>query len=76
MLSVFNTSTIQSLTEPSQQAALKSGATAQAWAATVSELVGGKAGGKSPTAIGNGTDAKKVDEAIERATEYLAKLGI
>lgn len=43
------------------------------WSASVSKLVGGKAGGKAPTAIGNGTDTSKVDEALAAATEYLEK---
>ena len=43
------------------------------WAKTVSDLVGGKAGGKAPTAIGNGTDTSKADEALKAATEYLEK---
>jgi alanyl-tRNA synthetase len=43
------------------------------WASTVSSLVGGKAGGKAPVAIGNGTEVTKVDEALAAATEYLEK---
>ena len=39
----------------------------------MSGLVGGKAGGKAPTAIGNGTDVSKADDAIKAATEYLEK---
>ena len=50
------------------------GATAADWAASVSHIVGGKAGGKAPVAIGNGTETGKVDEAIAAAQEYLAKL--
>ncbi|KAL2005015.1 hypothetical protein VTN00DRAFT_2865 [Thermoascus crustaceus] len=49
------------------------GASANEWAGIVSSVVGGKAGGKAPTAIGNGTNADKVDEAIALATEYLSK---
>lgn len=41
------------------------------WASKVSNLVGGKAGGKAPVAIGNGTNASKTDEALKAATEYL-----
>jgi alanyl-tRNA synthetase len=43
------------------------------WSSTVSKLVGGKAGGKAPVAIGAGTDQSKVDEALKAATEYLEK---
>jgi len=43
------------------------------WAATVGKVVGGKAGGKHPTAVGNGTEITKVDEALEAAMQYLEK---
>jgi alanyl-tRNA synthetase len=56
------------------QTASSAGASASEWAASVSHVVGGKAGGKAPMAIGNGTETGKVDEAIAAATEYLAKL--
>lgn len=49
------------------------GASANEWAGIVSSVVGGKAGGKAPTAIGNGTNVDKVEEAIALATEYLNK---
>ncbi len=49
------------------------GASASDWAAVVSGAVGGKAGGKGPTSIGNGTNPDKVDEALSLATEYLSK---
>ncbi|KAK2735759.1 Alanine--tRNA ligase [Myotisia sp. PD_48] len=49
------------------------GATANDWASVVSGVVGGKAGGKAPVSIGNGTDVTKVDEALEEATKYLEK---
>ncbi|KAL8724554.1 MAG: hypothetical protein Q9181_006777 [Wetmoreana brouardii] len=52
------------------------GASAGEWANTVSNVVGGKAGGKEPTCIGNGTEAGKVDEAVEAARKYLEKLGL
>jgi alanyl-tRNA synthetase len=51
----------------------KAGVSSQDWSSTVAKLVGGKAGGKSPVAIGNGTDVSKVDEAVEAATMYLQK---
>jgi alanyl-tRNA synthetase len=58
------------------QAASKAGASATEWTSTVSGVVGGKAGGKAPTSIGNGTNVDKVDEALTAAAEYLAKLKI
>ena len=56
------------------QTASSGGASASDWAASVSRVVGGKAGGKSPVAIGNGPETGKVDEAMTAAEEYLAKL--
>ncbi|KAL8703634.1 MAG: hypothetical protein Q9201_003172 [Fulgogasparrea decipioides] len=56
--------------------AKKQGASAAEWANTVSNVVGGKAGGKEPTCIGNGTEVGKVDEAVEAARKYLEKLGL
>ena len=55
------------------QAAQKAGAQSAAWASTVSAIVGGKAGGKAPTAIGNGTSPDKVDQALKAAEDYLTK---
>ena len=49
------------------------GASAMDWAAAVSSVVGGKAGGKEPTVLGNGTEPQKVDEALEAAAKYLEK---
>lgn len=51
--------------------ATKAGATSQDWAKSVSDVVGGKAGGKG-TVVGNGPHVEKIDEAIEKATEYFA----
>jgi len=34
-------------------------------------VVGGAAGGKGATSVGNGTNPEKVDEAVEAATKYL-----
>lgn len=42
----------------------------------MSGVVGGKAGGKAPTSIGNGTNVDKIDEALTAATKYLEKLQI
>ncbi|KZF26055.1 hypothetical protein L228DRAFT_242453 [Xylona heveae TC161] len=52
------------------------GASANEWASAVSGVIGGKAGGKGATCIGNGTQADKVDEALSKAEEYLSKLSI
>jgi alanyl-tRNA synthetase len=35
--------------------------------------VGGKAGGKAPISLGNGTEVAKVDEALKAAMDYLEK---
>ncbi|KAI4288211.1 MAG: hypothetical protein L6R35_002524 [Caloplaca aegaea] len=51
--------------------ASKQGASATEWADAVSGVVGGKAGGKGATSIGNGTEPGKVDEAVEVARKYL-----
>lgn len=52
----------------------KKGASSAEWARAVSNVVGGKAGGKEPTSIGNGTDVDKVDEALSVAMKYLEVL--
>ncbi|BDD57945.1 Alanine--tRNA ligase [Monascus purpureus] len=49
------------------------GALANDWAAVVSGVVGGKAGGKGPTSIGNGVNPDRVDEALSLASKYLSK---
>ena len=52
------------------------GADGPKWATAVTNIVGGKAGGKpgAPTAIGQGTKAQKVDEGVEEATRWIAQL--
>ena len=54
----------------------KKGLKASEWSSAVSSIVGGKAGGKEPTSIGNGTQPEKTDEAVEAATKYLEKFMI
>ncbi|KAI1077644.1 tRNA synthetases class II (A)-domain-containing protein [Whalleya microplaca] len=49
------------------------GVTAEKWAAAVSEVVGGKSGGKEPTRQGQGTNADKIDEAVAVAEKWLAE---
>ncbi|KAI9720048.1 MAG: Alanine--tRNA ligase [Candelaria pacifica] len=50
---------------------IKEGASASDWSNTVSSVVGGKAGGKAPTSIGNGTNIDRVDDAVALATKYI-----
>lgn len=45
--------------------------TAEQWAATVSEVIGGKAGGKEPIRQGQGSKTDKIDEGVETATKWL-----
>ncbi|KAJ7084272.1 tRNA synthetases class II (A)-domain-containing protein [Mycena belliarum] len=47
------------------------GADARTWATQVSEVLGGKAGGKDDSAQGVGTQVDKVDEALALCKEYL-----
>lgn len=47
------------------------GVTAEQWSGAVSAVVGGKAGGKEPTRQGQGTNADKIDEAVETARKWL-----
>jgi alanyl-tRNA synthetase len=39
----------------------------------VSEVVGGKSGGKDPTRTGQGTNPEKIEEAVEVATKWFAE---
>lgn len=39
----------------------------------MTNIVGGKAGVKGATAQGNGTEIRKVDDALKAATDYLEK---
>ncbi|KAL8714807.1 MAG: hypothetical protein Q9220_001320 [cf. Caloplaca sp. 1 TL-2023] len=54
--------------------ATKAGASATSWASHVSNIIGGKAGGKGATCVGNGTEPGKVDEGIQAAMKYLEDL--
>ena len=58
-----------------QQHASK-GLVASEWVAQVTEIVGGKAGGKGATCQGSGKDAGKIEEGVEAAMSYLDKLGL
>ena len=52
------------------------GADGPKWAAAVTPIIGGKAGGKpgAHTAIGQGTNADKVDEGVAEATKFIESL--
>ncbi|KAI1358979.1 tRNA synthetases class II (A)-domain-containing protein [Xylaria arbuscula] len=49
------------------------GVTAETWAAAVTEVVGGKSGGKEPTRQGQGTNPHKIVEAVAVAEKWLAE---
>lgn len=49
------------------------GAVAAEWAKQVASVVGGKAGGKGATSIGQGTNADKVDAGVEEARKWIEK---
>lgn len=47
------------------------GITAEKWSTTVTEIIGGKAGGKEPTRQGAGTQPEKIEDAVKKAEEWL-----
>ncbi|KAF5662305.1 alanyl-tRNA synthetase [Fusarium heterosporum] len=47
------------------------GVTAEQWAASVSEVIGGRSGGKEPTRQGQGTKPENLDGGVETATKWL-----
>jgi len=47
------------------------GVTAEHWSNAVSEVIGGKAGGREPSRQGQATNPEKLDEAVSRAEEWL-----
>jgi alanyl-tRNA synthetase len=47
--------------------------TAEHWAAAVSEVVGGRSGGKEPTRTGQGTNPEKIEEAVAVAEKWFAE---
>ncbi|KAI0474041.1 tRNA synthetases class II (A)-domain-containing protein [Xylariaceae sp. FL0804] len=49
------------------------GVTAEAWAAEVAGVIGGKSGGKEPERRGQGTNPDKIDEAVATAEKWLAE---
>ncbi|KAL9130509.1 MAG: hypothetical protein Q9217_001329 [Psora testacea] len=52
------------------------GLLASEWTNTISSILGGKAGGKGASSLGNGTNPERVDEAVEAATKYLEKFSL
>ena len=55
-------------------AAQDQGADAAQWSAEVAALVGGKAGGRGATSLGQGTEVDRVDDAVEAARRYLERV--
>ncbi|KAK0118112.1 Alanine--tRNA ligase [Cadophora gregata] len=49
------------------------GVTAEHWAASVSEVIGGRSGGKEPTRTGQGTNPDKIKEGVAAAEKWLAE---
>ncbi|KAL7620697.1 Alanine--tRNA ligase [Parahypoxylon ruwenzoriense] len=49
------------------------GVTAEMWSAVVTEVVGGKSGGKEPTRQGQGTNAHRIEEAVSVAEKWLSE---
>jgi alanyl-tRNA synthetase len=47
------------------------GVTAENWAASVSDVIGGKSGGKEPTRQGQGTKPESIDDGVETARKWL-----
>ncbi|TKA82875.1 Alanine--tRNA ligase [Friedmanniomyces simplex] len=56
--------------------AQKKGLDAGKWANGVAGVVGGKAGGKGPMSLGQGTQVERVEEAVEAARKALEELGL
>lgn len=46
---------------------------AEQWAAVVSEIVGGRSGGKEPTRTGQGTNPDKIEDAVAVAEKWFAE---
>lgn len=47
------------------------GVTAEGWATSVTDVIGGRAGGKEPTRQGQGAKPEAVDDAVETARKWL-----
>lgn len=55
---------------------MKAGADGPAWSAAVAGALGGKAGGKGATSVGNGTNPDKADEGVEIARQWIENFSI
>ncbi|RAL67988.1 hypothetical protein DID88_008712 [Monilinia fructigena] len=53
--------------------AASKGVSAEQWAAAVSEIVGGRSGGKEPTRTGQGTNPDKIEDAVAVAEKWFAE---
>lgn len=60
----------------SPQPLLKAGADGPKWSSEVAAAVGGKAGGKGATSVGNGNNADKAEEGLEAARRWIEKFSI
>jgi alanyl-tRNA synthetase len=49
------------------------GVTAEQWAASVSDVIGGRSGGKEPSRQGQGTQPEKIDDGVETARKWLSE---
>ncbi|GFP56650.1 alanine-tRNA ligase [Trichoderma asperellum] len=49
------------------------GVTAEKWAASVSDVIGGRSGGKEPSRQGQGTQPEKIEDAVETARKWLSE---
>lgn len=50
------------------------GADARTWASSVTDIIGGRSGGKEDSAQGVGTNGSRVQEALDKAEKYLLGL--
>lgn len=55
------------------QALASQGITAEQWANAVSEVIGGKSGGKEPTRQGQGTKPENLEQAVAEAEKFLTE---
>lgn len=55
------------------KAFVEKGFKASEWARVVSEIVGGKSGGKDDSAQGAGTELSRLQDACHKASEYAAR---
>jgi len=49
------------------------GVTAEQWTTVVSEVIGGKTGGKEPSRQGAGAEPAKLEEAVAKAEAWLVE---